>query len=188
MAGKTLSPAAVWLLVQIKKSWRGDDHNIELPFSAVSWKLTFKIFDKARHGLVEAGFIDIVNPGGRSPGGLNSAVYALSDRWRGEVSKRLADDPEAGYLKNVRLKSGGAMSVWYPAKKRRTSAENAAKARAAKARKQMVRAPRRKKRIKGRESKGKPKRQKQNLEEVVKSVRGRLKDSMAFIESRRLKE
>jgi len=181
MAFKTLSPAAVWLLVQIKKAWRGDDHNIELPFSSVEWKLTFAAFKKARHGLVEAGFIDIVNPGGRPKRGSvgiprQTAIYSLSERWRDEVSKRLADDPQAGYLRDIPLKAGGFMSVWYPARKVSESQANAAKARAAR--------ERRKERIKGRKMKRRP-RQKQDFEKIVESARTRLHDSMAFIASKK---
>jgi len=129
MAFKTLSPNAVWLLVQLKRAWRGSYENIMLPFAYVSWKLTFAAFSKARLELIEAGFLRVVKPGGLYK---NPAVYALTEGWRGEVAKRLADNPEAGYLRGQRTKDG-VKSVWYPAKKRRASIENAAKARAARA-------------------------------------------------------
>jgi hypothetical protein len=132
MAFKTLSPNAVWLLVQLRRAWRGTNERIELPFARVSWRLTFKAFDKARRELVEAGFVRIVEPGGLFK---HPAVYALVEGWRGEVAKRLAGEPGAGYLKNVRAKDGRFVSVWYPAKKLSESQENAARARAAKARK-----------------------------------------------------
>lgn len=132
MAFKTLSPVAVWLLVQLRRAWRGSDLRIELPFSRVAWRLTFKAFDKARRELVAAGFVRIVDPGGllKRPG-----VYSLVDGWRREAAKRLAADTAAGYTRNIRLKGGGLMSVWYPKKKGIASAVNAAKARAAKAKK-----------------------------------------------------
>lgn len=126
MAFKTLNPAAVWLLMQLRRAWtyKGRDQKIELPFARVSWKLTFPVFDKARRELIEAGFIRIVDPGGllRRP-----TVYAMSEGWR-EISKDLARNPAAGYLKNIRMEDGSLKSVWYPTKKRQTSTENVAKA------------------------------------------------------------
>jgi len=130
MAFKTLSPAAVWLLVQIRRAWRGSNDNIELPFSRVSWRLTYWTFDRARRELEEAGFLKIVDPGGRP---RRPARYALVESWCSEVAKRLANEDGAGYFRNIRTKDGRLVSVWYPARRRRTSAENAATARAVKA-------------------------------------------------------
>jgi hypothetical protein len=119
MAFKTLSPNAVWLFVQIKRAWNGDDQRIALPFARVSWKLTFKAFDEARRELVQAGFVRIVSPGGLNEGGLrNAAVYALSDGWRGEVAKRLAKEDGTWYTKNVRSRDGRLVSIYYPARPR----------------------------------------------------------------------
>lgn len=126
MAFKTLSPKAVWLLIQLRRAWRGNSDKIELPFSAVKWKLRFSAFDKARRELVEAGFLRVINPGGVSPAGKNPAIYApFYEGWRGEVSKRLADDPKAGYCKDVRLKDGRRISIWYPTRPRSESQKNA---------------------------------------------------------------
>jgi hypothetical protein len=126
MAFKTLTSNAVWLYVQIQRSWRGSYAQLELPFSRVSWKLTYSVFDKARGELIEAGFIKIVNPGGLQYGGeKNSAVYALSDEWK---TKRI--DTTSWYEKKIPMKAGGTMSVWYPHKKRKSSAANIAKGRA----------------------------------------------------------
>jgi hypothetical protein len=97
MPFKILSTSAVWLLIHFRWAWwTGKNKNaFALPFSRVSWKLTFKAFDKARRELVEAGFIRIVDPGGLLK---RPALYALSEGWRKEISKRLADDPGAGYV------------------------------------------------------------------------------------------
>ena len=130
MAYKTLSPNAVWLLVQIRRAWKGSNDRIELPFSRVSWRLKFGAFDKARTELVNAGFIRIVKQGGLLK---NPNVYALANGWRGEVAKRLANDPDAGYTRNIRTKDG-LKSVWYPARrgrKARATVKNLEKANAA---------------------------------------------------------
>jgi len=141
MAFKTLSPAAVWLLIQMRRAWRGNSDRIPLAFASVSWKLAFPAFDKARRELIEAGFLRVVNPGGLNEGAKkNAAVYApFYEGWRGEVSKRLAKDPEAGYVKEIRVKdkdgSWRGISVWYPARRPSESQENLKKAAAAIARK-----------------------------------------------------
>jgi hypothetical protein len=151
MAFKTLSPKAVWLLVQLRRAWRGNSDKIGLSFAAVSWKLRFSAFDKARRELVEAGFLRVVDPGRRSPGGLNPAVYApFCEGWRGEVAERLAHDNQAGYVKEIRVKdkdgSWRHISVWYPARprsERQKAADNVrmAKMMKAKAAKKPARIP-----------------------------------------------
>ena len=129
MPFKTLSPAALWLLVQIRRAWAGTNDNIKLPFARVSWRLCYSTFDRARRELVDAGFVRIIDPGGLLK---RPAIYALSEAWR-EKAKALAHDDAAGRFVNVRTKDGRLVSVWQPVKKRRASAENAALARQAKA-------------------------------------------------------
>lgn len=186
MAGKTLSYAAFWLLAQIKKAWRGDNLKIELPFLAVSWKMNFRIFNKARRELVDMGFVDIVNPGERSAGGKNPAIYALSERWRGAVSKRLADDSQAGYLKNVRQKDGSFVSTWYPAKKgkkAKANIENWKKAAAAMAKKRAAAELQKKaKRTPKIKPKRIPKSPDQELAAAKESFRRRLQNGIALTE------
>jgi len=177
MAGKTLSPAALWLLVQIRKAWRGDNHNLELPFARVSWKLAFKVFDRARRELVDAGFVDIVDPGGLSYGAKkNPAMYALSDRWK-EVSKKLMDDLDAMYEVRVPLKAGGSMSVWYPKRKRSESQQNADRARMAK-----MKNARRTKTDPGKRVLEILKSPDDELGKAVTSIRRRLRNTVAHLE------
>jgi hypothetical protein len=133
MAFKVLSPAAVWLYVLLQRQYgKGGDQALVMPFSKVSWKLTFRQFDKARAELVKGGFIRVVDPGGllKRPG-----VYALTDGWRAR-SKRLADDPQAGScVWRLSALTGKRENVWYPARPLSESQANAAKARAAKVKK-----------------------------------------------------
>jgi hypothetical protein len=172
---------AFWLFAQIKKAWRGKDHEIELPFSRISWKLTFKVFVEARSELVEAGFIDIVNPGGRSPGGKNPTIYALSERWK-EVSKRLMKNLDALYEVKVPLKDGGKMSVWYPKRKLSESQENLKKARVARAKKRAAKIQGKRKTIQKRRAEKRIRKSPETeIEETVASVRRSLRDSVAFI-------
>jgi hypothetical protein len=168
MAFKVLSPAAVWLLVQIRRAWRGSDLKIELPFAAVSWKLSFGAFKKARAELIEYGFVDLVNPGGLSVGGQkNPSTYALSQRWRQkDLLERLA---ETGYVKEVRMKEG-TRSVWYPARPLSESQENLKKALASIARKRSRRRP-------AREALEHP-----GIETTAASVRHRLRKSIRLME------
>jgi len=126
MAFKTLSPNAVWLLLQYRAQWNGTFDRLVLPFGKVNWKLTFKAFDLARRELIDAGFLRVVETGGLYG---KPTIYALSDTWKTVTAMRLAADPDAGYLKNYRVKGkAGVLSVWYPAKKRTSSAENWKKA------------------------------------------------------------
>jgi hypothetical protein len=182
MAFKTLSPAAVWLLVQIRRAWRGSNDKIVLPFSAVKWRLAYGTFDKARRELVEAGFIRIMDPGGLSPGGLNPTVYALVDGWR-EASKRLLDNLEALYEVKVPLKTGGFMSVWYPKRPMSESQENLKKAAAAIAKKRTAAALQKKaKRIPKMKSKRIPKSPDREMRAAAVSVRRRLQNSITLLE------
>jgi hypothetical protein len=115
-AFKSLSPAAVWLYIMLQRQFHKRDGalHLVLPFSHISFKLTWEGFRKAREELVQMGFISFVEKGGllRHPN-----IYALSESWR-TVSGKLTGNPAGGRIV-WRWIRGERVSTWYPKKKSR---------------------------------------------------------------------
>ena len=81
---RRLSFKAVWVYIEMKKKFFGNNqNNLSLTYREVKWKLASASFSMAIQELVEYGFIKIVRPGGlfRSP-----TLYGLEKRWE-HVSK-----------------------------------------------------------------------------------------------------
>ena len=120
-AYKSLSPNSVWLLVQIKRTWRmqrgGEVY--QLPRGHVRFKISGAAYTKAIRELVSFGFLDLA---GHEGGLLRTAKrYKPSERWK-LVSAQILKDAKAGsFVRRWNMdKDGQAFmeSVWEPAKTR----------------------------------------------------------------------
>jgi len=122
-AWKTLSPAACWLFIHIKRQYttKGGARRLILPFGHVVYKLSCPAYVKARAELVRAGFIDIIQKGAfpRQP-----SIYGESCRWR-DVSAGLLRDTAAGRIE-LRWIGTTLSSVWLPNKQQSESQRNIA--------------------------------------------------------------
>jgi len=118
-AFKTLSADAVWLLIQIKRTWHTKDGWIcySLPRGHVRFRLSDRAYSKAIKELLAAGFLDV----GSVEGGIMRTAkrYRPSERWR-KVSEGLLKDPKAGqvvrrwHLADSRKDEYRISEVWIP--------------------------------------------------------------------------
>lgn len=122
-AWKTLSPAACWLFIHIKRQYttKGGARRLILPFGHVAYKFTWPTFKKLRAELVRAGFIDIIQPGGLR---RQAAIYGESSRWQ-DVSAALLRDADAGHIE-LRWIGTRLSSEWTPNKQQSESQRNIA--------------------------------------------------------------
>jgi len=85
-AWKALSPKAVWVYIEMKKKYRGNnENNISLTYKEVEYKMSAATYSKAIKELENYGFINRVRPGGLYK---KCTIYGLSSRWQ-EKNKEL---------------------------------------------------------------------------------------------------
>jgi len=107
MAWKCLSPAAMFLFIELKRRWPGMEFGVRtLPYSYVSWKLTHYKFKQARKELIDLGFLIMEKPGGLM---RQRCQYRLSEGWK-KASKDLADSRRWRMIEGI-TPGGGAGSV-----------------------------------------------------------------------------
>jgi len=89
-AWTSLSDMAVWVYIELKKSFnfdKGGNNHLTLPYSRVKWRMSKDSRRKAIQELINRGFIRIVQPGGLLG---NPDIFALSNEWE-SISRKIVD-------------------------------------------------------------------------------------------------